>query len=290
MSSHLHIVLRTRPDILLKWSNEEVARRYLSINRLVRSKEGKHFREPTEAEIAAETADPKRMSVLRVRLASISKFMAALDEHIARRANREDDCRGRFFEGRFGCRRLDNEAAVLACGIYVDLNQIRAGEALTPEESKFTSAYQRIVARQQRLESQDTVPADGWLCELTLNEVAEEYETPTPSVTGRRATDKGLLPIGLDDYLKMLDFSGRQLREGKSGAIPDHLAPILDRLRINKDHWLDVVAYLNFSGIMSSFRRSAHLRAHLFPLASIRPALSIFPSFGQVGRRRTSSR
>jgi hypothetical protein len=38
----------------------------------------------------------------------------------------------------------------LVCGIYVDLNRIRAGEALTPESSNRTSAYDRIGARQQR--------------------------------------------------------------------------------------------------------------------------------------------
>ena len=33
---------------------------------------------------------------------------------------------------------------LLVCGIYIDLNQIRVGETLTPESSTHTSAYDRI--------------------------------------------------------------------------------------------------------------------------------------------------
>jgi hypothetical protein len=43
------------------------------------------------------------------------------------------------------------------------------------------------------------------------------------------------LPLELPKYLSLLDWTSRQLRAGKRGSIPDHLAPILDRLRINGD-------------------------------------------------------
>ena len=54
---------------------------------------------------------------------------------MARRANREDKCCGAFFAERFKARFLAGESAILVCGVYVDLNKIRAGEAVTPEES-----------------------------------------------------------------------------------------------------------------------------------------------------------
>jgi hypothetical protein len=61
----------------------------------------------------------------------------------------------------------------------------------------------------------------------------------------RRASDKGFLPLGLDDYLHLLDWTGRQVRHGKRGAIPSTLEPILERLRIASDMWVDMV--VNFS-------------------------------------------
>ena len=61
------------------------------------------------------------------------------------------------------------------------------------------------------------------------------------SVTARRASDLGLLPISLEEYLELLDASGRIVREGKRGAIPEDLAPILERIGVRTEHWLDVI-------------------------------------------------
>ena len=261
LANHLHVVLRTRPDIARRWSRQEVARRWLTITRLAKA--------PTEALpevdprlVAALARDKKQIARLRRRLSKISWLMGTLSENVARRANREDECTGCFWEGRFQCRRLESEAAVLTCGIYVDLNQIRAGEAATPETSRHTSAWERIQARRQRGHHK----ADGWLGALTLREgPREEQKYKYESRTGRRASDQGLLPLELDDYLQLLDWTGRQLRRGKRGAIPATLAPILDRLAVREEAWLEVVEGLDdwFCHVLGSARELARAAAEL---------------------------
>jgi hypothetical protein len=178
----------------------------------------------------------------------VSFFMKALCEHVARRANGEEGTSGSFWESRFKCRRLVHEAAILVCGVYVDLNQIRAGEALTPEESTHTSAHDRIrgrLERQRRAERGETsspTASDDWLCQLTADQRACAYRGAEVSTSGRRASDQGLLPIQLDEYLELLDWTGRAIAKGKRGAIPAHLAPILERLSVNGQKWLELVS------------------------------------------------
>ena len=161
---------------------------------------------------------PERLRELRSRLGSVSWFMRCLNENIARRANREDGLKGRFWEGRFKCQALLDESADLACMMYVDLNPIRAGLAKTPEKSEFTSAQERIHERRTQKKKPIQPKADTWLCPI-----------------------EQILPITTDEYLDLLDWTGRQLSYGKKGTIPAHLAPILTRLEINDQRWLGTV-------------------------------------------------
>lgn len=71
--------------------------------------------------------------------------MRTLNEPIARRANREDACTGRFWERGYKCQALLDEAALLACMSYVDLYPIRASIADDLASSSHTSPAQRVV-------------------------------------------------------------------------------------------------------------------------------------------------
>jgi REP element-mobilizing transposase RayT len=230
MSNHLHLVLRTRPDWVESWSDREVAERWLKLFSKTGAGEDKTS-PPADREIKVLTGNDQRMAELRLRLSSVSWFMRSLNEHVARLANREDGCNGRFWEGRFKCQALLDEAAVLACMAYVDLNPIRAGLADRPEESDHTSVKERILER--RRPSID--PA--WLCPI-----GDEGSV------GRR----GILSLTRDEYLDLVDWTGRQVRSDKPGAIPNHLAPILARLEINQSRWVGTV-----NGYGSLFHRVA---------------------------------
>jgi REP element-mobilizing transposase RayT len=312
MSNHVHVIVRNRPDLVRDWTAEEIALRWKRLYPPRDETTGDPV-EPTDSDVNMIASDPERVAELRDRLSDLSWFMRCLNEPIARKANREDECKGRFWEGRFDSQRLLDEAAILTCSIYVDLNPIRAGIAETPEKSEYTSAFDRIRSMlAARLESAPTgtsdpidPPAgtlmnqgspseqrrpDEWLCELTQQEgpgrnsganplpspaeavspvvAATEHTTEArPCCSGpdhaARASDQGFLPIPLENYLSLLDWTGRQLRATARGIIPAQFAPILERLGVNGDAWVDTVR--NFG---KRFKRAVGRRDSLAALAA----------------------
>jgi len=143
----------------------------------------------------------------------ISKNGDTAFEYIAIKANKEDHCSGRFWEGRFKSQALLDEKALLSCMAYVDLNPIRAVMATTPETSEYTCVQARLVAKQAKLDLPTTIEA----------------------FVGSNQ-DIGL-PFNLEDYLELVDWSARILREDKRGSISDDLPPILERLKFTSEVW-----------------------------------------------------
>ena len=86
------------------------------------------------------------------------------------------------------------------------------------------------------------VRRDDWLTPLTIDERAVAYKGAMPSKSGKRASDKGFLGMSFELYLKLLDWTGRQIRrDGKTGRIPADLAPIMERVGLSGELWCDVV-------------------------------------------------
>ena len=154
----------------------------------------------------------------RERLSDLSWFMRCLNEHLARLANKEDMCTGRFWEGRFKSQALLDDAALMACIAYVDLNPIRANVATTPETSDYTSVKERIREYLGKSHAADN---------LLIMDGDNQQSTG--------------IPFYLNDYLELLDWSGRVIRADKSGSIPMKLLPILKRLQIEPESWINQV-------------------------------------------------
>lgn len=215
MDNHQHSLLRTRPDLLSKLTDQAVLERW---NLLYPKRRNLDF---TPSNLTQEQLDEMlqnkvRIEVLRERLNSVSWFMKSLNEHIARLANKEDNCKGRFWEGRFKCQRLVGEAAILSCAVYIDLNPIRAKKAETPETSEHTSAFERIEAAKNKI-ADDTL----WIAPISDSE-----------------KKRGYLPISLEEYLTILDETGKELKANKRGSISSSIAPILERLGLNPPEWI----------------------------------------------------
>jgi len=300
MENHPHNILRTRPDIIAEWSDQEVATHWLTLCPRKRAKKNKPI-PPLELQIQGLVACPGRIAILRKRLCSVSWFMGRLNEHIARLANKEDGVKGRFWEGRFKCQALLDEAAIAACMSYVDLNPIRAGLAATPEESDFTSIQERIrnwqrenmaecSAQNESVQDDDRLPdteimqpddrtdistthqisssADSWLC-------------PIQSDGNRR----GILSMSAAEYFDLVDRSGRIIGSYKRGSIDAHLTPILVRIGAIPGAWSDTVS--NFgsrfplvAGHLDNLRKFAtRLGNHWFKgVASARLSFASAPS------------
>lgn len=226
MSNHYHIVLRVDTNCAQQWQPDEIIKRWRQL--FGRTAGVDH----TELDMAV---CPQTIELWRSRLMSISWFMRCLNENIARQANKEDKCKGRFWEGRFKCQSLLDDMGLLLCMAYVDLNPIRAGMASTPETANFTSLEERIRYYQSQ---RKTAKCSG-----------KTFQPPTllPFQNGQSNIDcsTNLLPFALDDYLHLIDWAGRSIRTTKKGHIPTIVPPILHRLEINHEYWLNAVKYLD---------------------------------------------
>lgn len=213
MSNHLHLVLRIDPATTAAWSDEDVAARWV---RLFPPREDSG--EAVMHKRLRLLAHPERVSLLRQRLGNLCWLMRCLVEPIARRANREDGCKGRLWEGRYKCQRLCDERSLLAAMAYVDLNPIRAGMAEDLDGSVHTSVAARMAEAK---------------CEPSF------VHAPLKPVAGNLAPATRLTTA---DYLQILDWTGRQLMPGKRGRIAGKAPSALAGIDHDSQRWTTRVA------------------------------------------------
>ncbi|MGR8947702.1 MAG: transposase [Gammaproteobacteria bacterium] len=257
MSNHCHLVLYIDIEAAKSLSTDEIISRWcklyqgpMVIQRYVKGEE------LNEVEM---TAVSNIAEAWRQRLSDLSWYMRCLNEHIARRANAEDGCSGRFWEGRFKSQALLDEQALLTAMAYVDLNPIRAKTANDLASSDKTSVKQRLQAVTV-LSPQESV---------TLREFA-----------GTAHQEHEGLPFNLQDYFHLLDWTGRCIVECKRGSIPEKSPPILLQLGIVTDEWLPTVTsmqtrYETVMGAPEKMKAHAESRGGSF-YRGYRPAMRFY--------------
>ncbi|WP_299267031.1 transposase [uncultured Psychrosphaera sp.] len=229
MSNHTHLVLHINEQQALSWDTTEVLTRwhrlfkgtlltqkYLSKINGSPDLNSKLLNESKPLTGSELLAIEEITVIYRKRLMDISWFMRVLNEGIARQANKEDSCTGRFWEGRFKCQALLDDSALLACMAYVDLNPVRANIAKTPETSEYTSIKQRIHHALYQTQPKSLKPFVGNLKKDMLD----------------------VIPFELKEYIELVEVTGRCVREEKAGHIDNNLPTLLRRLNIEPDNWL----------------------------------------------------
>jgi len=226
MSNHYHLVLKINDKQSRLMSEEEVIERWMMLfngNVLIQRYLKGDCKTQGELDKVHETIE-----LWRERLSDISWFMRCLNETIARQANAEDKCTGRFWEGRFKSQALLNVQALLSCMVYVDLNPIRSTLSDNLEDSDYTSIQQRITAYSNRLDKsakkQRNKPTSIRLAAFTNGSNLREG-----------------IPYSLKDYFELADWTGRAIRDDKRGYIPDKEPKIISKLGIDTEIWMDTV-------------------------------------------------
>ena len=252
MSNHYHLVVfidkeqsnnQTDLEIIYRWhqlyKGTVLTQKYMK---------GEHL-SAIEMDLVQERADE-----YRIRLMDLGWFIKCINEPLARMANQEDNCTGKFWEGRFKSQALLDEKALLACMAYVDLNPVRAKMAKTPEKSQHTSIKKRI---------EKSVKSDK------PNNQKEQVDGLL-NFAGRPRKDmpKGI-PCRLTTYIELVEWTGRQSRKGKSGRIDSEIPELMDRLNIDPVKWMHITS--NFE---SSFK------------GIVGESLSIMETFKIFGRKR----
>jgi len=240
MDNHPHLLVRIDPDVASGWTDAEVVERWHRLYPL-RGSDRKPLPPEKRKELVEKLlADANWLQVTRQRLCSLGWFMKCLKEPLSRLVNKAEKCTGAFFEGRYKSIAVVDQEALLAVCAYIDLNPVAAGIAATPEESHPTSCSARV-DHVHRLEREaDVLKADEGSVQSSLSCAELEEELWLVPIEDRRRLDsqrEGMLEtFTLGNSLKLVDYTGRLLREGKS-AISAELDDILTRIGSTAEQW-----------------------------------------------------
>lgn len=216
MSNHTHLVLHVNQVLANTWSDEEVVEQWHKIHKGTLLTQA--YAQGKKTKKAQRTTLNTTIAIYRQRLADISWFMRELNEPIARLANKEDQCTGHFWEGRFKSQALLDEQAITACMAYVDLNPIRANMAKTLNTSAHTSIKRRIEGLKKGCQPTKLMPFIG----------------------NPRDKQPHGLPFHLSDYIQLLTLSTQANTPPKLRNIAIDSSDILRRLGVDEAIWQSI--------------------------------------------------
>ncbi len=232
MSNHFHLVLRIDAERGRLLSDEEVVEHYAGVFPKAVKKLKK----------VSESQRQRLISMWRERLWNLSWYMRCLNEAIARRANREDECSGRFWEGRFRSQALLDEGALLTCMSYVDLNPIRAGIVDSLEASEFTSIRERLLAAAGAAGKGGTEAGPRRELPWESGELVPFAVAGVPSSTSGRWSQQPL-PMHFEDYVAVLRETAGVIRReaGEEAELTRSTALVLERVGLSPERFAESV-------------------------------------------------
>ena len=261
MDNHLHFLLRIDTEQSEQWSALEVARRWTTLFP-PRGVDRKPLK-VTDEFLKLKTDNLVWVEETRKRLSSLGWFMKCLKEPLARMANKQDGCRGTFFEGRYKSIAILDEESLLSVCAYIDLNPVAAGMVELPEDSPHTSIKERVehakaegrIADVSEIRNgsvaatavSDGVERDLWLVPIEDRRKAGEF---------REGMREGFT---FGQYLILLDYTSRLVRDGKANVSAE-VDSIFTRIGSTSESWTARLLKLNGPRLLGRFLAASRNR------------------------------
>ncbi|NKB35073.1 MAG: transposase [Pseudomonadales bacterium] len=251
MSNHYHLVLFVNEEKAKNWSDEEVIRHWTAI----------FPRNAAIIETLRKNANSRKaqkqliqqVDSWRERLMDISWFMRCLNESVARQANKEDDCKGRFWEGRFKSQALLDEKALVTCMAYVDLNPVRAGMSESLDTSDFTSIQERLISHAKKVKNRSyrqhrLLTRRG--AKHLVGRQSSRKQSPLKPLKDLPGIDDGNIPFSQQSYFELLESTCKALalvnhEPAKATHILEEKQSVLQSLGIPASTWIRSVKYFH---------------------------------------------
>jgi len=224
LHNHYHLVVYVDPLAPQSWSDLEVAERWLKV--FPGKLENPEFTVQRAFRLQAIMKDKELLATYRERLGNLSWLMRRINEPLAKMANKEDFCKGHFWESRFKSQALLDEGAALTCMAYVDLNPIRTQKVKNLADSDHTSI-------QKRLKETSTIAA-----------IAGQVKSRT-------------MVLKLKDYIDLVEWTANSIVSKNKAPLPYQLSGTLEQLNLRQENWLNQVQHYgsHYHRYVGSFER-----------------------------------